>query len=71
MEFLKNLNVNKLFKGKNETGLILHADDQLINQEYFKMHLNDLGLVNRLVMLSNGQEVINYCDQMFEDLYRN
>ena len=71
MEFLKILNVNKLLRGKNEKGLILHADDQHINQEYFKIHLNDLGLVKRLVMLSNGQEVINYCDQMFEELYRN
>ena len=35
------------------------------------MHLSDLGLAKRLVMLSNGQEVIDYCDKLYEDLYRS
>lgn len=51
-----------LLEKTNDTGLILYADDQYVNHQAFKLNLQDIGMADRLVMFSNGQEVVDYFD---------
>ena len=53
---------------KNESGKIVYADDQYVNRQAFKMAIQDMGFADRLVLCSNGQEVLDYLDKMLEDL---
>ena len=53
---------------RNETGKIIYADDQYVNRQAFKMNLQDLGLSDRLLLFSNGQEVLDYLDKVLGDL---
>ena len=39
-----------------------------MNQKYLQIHLNDFGIKDQFVMLSNGQEVIDYCEKQFEEI---
>ena len=47
----------------------MYADDQYVNRQALKMtFLQDIGLAHRLVMVSNGQEVLDYFDNVLENL---
>ena len=63
LNFLKILQEQRLLNGKNETGLILYADDQYVNRQAIKMTFEDVGLSNRLVMFQNGQEVLEFLER--------
>ena len=45
-----------------ETGKVVYADDQFINQQSMKMNFTDVGILDQLVLLSDGQEVVDYFD---------
>jgi len=55
-------------EGKNDTSLILYADDQYVNHEALRMNLQDIGVASRLVTFANGQEVVDYFCTLLEDL---
>ena len=63
INFLKTLKEQRLLNGKNETGLILYADDQYVNRQAIKMTFEDVGLSKRLVMFQNGQEVLEFLER--------
>ena len=44
------------------------VDDQFVNQQGIRLNFMDLGLAERLVILSNGGEVVNFFDSFFECL---
>ena len=44
------------------------VDDQFVNQQGMRLNFMDLGLAERLVILSNGGEVVNFFDSFFECL---
>ena len=56
---------------KKNNGLVVYADDQYINRVSLSMNLQDIGMADRLVKLSNGQEVIDYFKRMFDELEQN
>ena len=62
------MQVHGLFDKKNDSGLIIHADDQYINQQSIKINLQDIGLGERFVMRCNGQEVVDFFDELFDGL---
>ena len=45
-----------------ETGKVVYADDQFINQQSMKMNFTDVGILDQLVLLSDGQEVVDHFD---------
>ena len=45
-----------------EKGKVVYADDQFINQQSMKMNFTDVGILDQLVLLSDGQEVVDYFD---------
>ena len=45
-------------------GRILLADDNHASRMMLSMSLNDLGLVNRLTLFSNGLEVVDYFKEL-------
>ena len=46
----------------------MYADDQFINQQSMKMNFTDIGILDQLVLLSDGQEVVDYFDQVLEEV---
>ena len=51
----------------NKTGQIFVADDQFVNQQGIRLNFSDIGLENRLEMFSNGSEVLNQFQKMFDE----
>ena len=51
----------------NKTGKIFVADDQFVNQQGIRLNFSDIGLENRLEMFSNGSEVLNQFQKMFDE----
>ena len=68
LDFLKNLQEHGLLDTKNKSGLIVHADDQYVNNEALKMNLRDIGIAEKLVALQNGKDVVDYFDRMLSNL---
>ena len=62
LTFLDILKENGLLTNQPNAGKILVADDQFINQQLIKSHLEDLGLASNIVLFSDGQEVVDYID---------
>ena len=68
LAFLDTLNSFRLCS--TETGKVVYADDQFINQQSMKMSFQQsmkmnfphTRILNKLVMFSDGQEVIDYFD---------
>ena len=48
--------------------MIIYADDQYVNRLALKLTFEDIGLIDRFVSLTNGQEVLDYIDKVLEDL---
>ena len=46
--------------------LIIYADDQYANQQSIEMNLKDLNISDRLLLLSNGLEVIQKIDNILQ-----
>lgn len=44
------------------------ADDQYVNQELMKLNFDDIGLAEKLVLFSNGLEVVNYFTKILENI---
>ena len=45
-----------------EPGKVVYADDQFINQQSMEMNFTKFGILDELVMCSDGQEVVDYFD---------
>ena len=45
-----------------EPGKVVYADDQFINQQLIKMNFTDVGILDQLVLFSDGQEVVDHFD---------
>ena len=45
-----------------EKGKVVYADDQFINQQSMKMNFTDIGILDKLTMFSDGQEVVDHFD---------
>ena len=48
----------------------MYADDQYINQQAMEMNLKDFGLEKNLVIVSNGQEVLDSIDEVLLPFYQ-
>ena len=70
VSFLNTLKNFGVLNEKNETGLIVVVDDQFVNQQSMKLNFADIGITDRLIQFSNGQEVVDYFDSLLED-YKN
>ena len=54
------------YKNPDTNGSIIVADDQFVNQQGIRLNFMDIGLENRLEMFSNGVEVLNKFEEMFD-----
>ena len=54
------------YKNPDTSGSIIVADDQFVNQQGIRLNFMDIGLENRLEMFSNGIEVLNKFEEMFD-----
>jgi len=63
--FLKEVQTLGLLEGKRE-GKIVYADDQFVNKYQLTMQFKDLGLEERLIVLDNGEEVVEYFDEQLK-----
>ena len=70
VNYLHYLQMHGLLSERNDTGLIIYADDQYVNQQSLKINLQDIGMADRLVMMSNGQEVVDFFNKQLEE-YEN
>ena len=67
VDFLNRMEENGcLADGRNESGRIVFADDQFVNQQQMKMQLKEIGLDERVDMFSNGQDVIDYFETLLD-----
>ena len=48
--------------------MIIYAEDQYVNRQAMKQIFEEIGLADRLEVFSNGQEVLDYHDRIFEEL---
>ena len=63
------LNENaEFYQQLNTTGNILVIDDQFVNQQGIRLNFMDLGLADRVVILSNGGEALSFFESFFECL---
>ncbi len=60
LDFLDTLRSFELLS--TEAGKVVYADDQFINQQSMKMNFTDVGILDELVMCSDGQEVVDFFD---------
>ena len=54
LEQINDIRKKGIFDEPNETGLILVADDQYVNQQAMALAFEDLNLQDRLRIFSNG-----------------
>ena len=55
-----------VFNPVNPVGKVIYADDQYVNIANVRRHFKDLGIEDKLITCSNGQEVLNYIDSYLE-----
>ena len=68
LDFLKTLKQHNLLENATNSGLVVYADDQFVNQQSMKMNFSDINITDKLVMFSNGQDVVDYFDSLLKDL---
>ena len=61
----------EFYKHSNTTGNMLVIDDQFVNQQGIRLNFMDLGLADRVVILSNGGEALSFFESFFECLSNN
>ena len=54
LDFLKILKQHDLLENATNSGLVVYADDQFVNQQSMKMNFSDINITDKLVMFSNG-----------------
>ena len=59
-EFLDEMNKHGLLTCSEHCGDVVYADDQFVNQHMMKTHFKDLGIEDRLIMFTNGHEVVEH-----------
>ena len=63
------LNENaEFYLNSNTTGSMIVIDDQFVNQQGIRLNFMDLGLADRVVILSNGGEALSFFESFFECL---
>ena len=57
---LEDMDQHGLLSENLNSGNIVFADDQFVNQQFMQMSFNDLGLQSKLKIFSNGVETVEY-----------
>ena len=52
-----------IFTDNKQKGQIIYVEDQFFNQIQMRMTFQDLGIEDKLTILTNGQQVIEYFEQ--------
>ena len=68
LKHLGTLQQNGLLAKVSKSGIVLYADDQFVNQQSLKMHFQDIGIEEKLHMVSNGKDVIKFLDVVLKDI---
>ena len=66
LEFL-NLNSQSYSSGAT-TGSIIVVDDQFVNQQGIRLNFIDIGITDRLKIFTEGGEVIEHFNKLFEEI---
>ena len=69
LHFLAHLaekQLSGLLRHEESVGNIVFADDQFVNQQFMQMSFLDLGLASKLIIFSNGSEVVNYFTNLLD-----
>ena len=60
LDFLQTLNQEGLLGNEANSGLVVYADDQYVNQQAMQINFQDIGAADKLVLFSNGKETLFY-----------
>ena len=64
LKFLESMKYYGLLSADAKSGIVVYADDQFVNQQAMKMNFQDIGLQDKLVLFSDGKEVVQYFDKI-------
>lgn len=67
LDFLAILQAQGCLREANPDGIVIYADDQFMNRWSLKQQFKDFGLEKNLMILSNGQEVLETIDKVLSD----
>ena len=59
-----------MFNTKNKESTIIYVDNQFASRESIRLHFERLNMTHRLKLFSNGQEVVDYFDQLLSQEIR-
>ena len=62
VKFLKKLDKFDLLEEINRDAKVVYADDQFVNQHTVAKNFEEMGIADKLVTFSNGQDVIEYLE---------
>ena len=65
---IQYLNANKTIHSAPNEGTIVVVDDQFVSKQSVELKMQDLGITNKLVMLSNGQEACDFFEAALSDV---
>ena len=66
LEFLNHN--SQLYSSGVTTGSIIVVDDQFVNQQGIRLNFIDIGITDRLKIFSEGGEVIEHFNKLFEEI---
>ena len=67
LSFLNYLKTLEVLSQRNDSGLIVVVDDQFVTLQSLKLKFEEIGITDRLLVFSNGQEVVDYFDTLLKD----
>ena len=69
VNFLEQYHEKNLLDGSGQAGEIVCADDQVINQQHLKRTFENIGVKKELVLFSNGQEVVEFFQELLNEQF--
>ena len=71
IKFLEQLKKYGMLEERNMTGRIVNVEDQFATSEQMKLHFADHKLKDRLTTITNGQEAIDFFENLVMDSQTN